>query len=92
MTLYFPVSGTDGVVSEVRSISFSDQVFSHMVVAILRELAQGPDEDIASPALPLLSDLLTAEPPAGQFRIHGRKRSSIWNLPIIWTTCWRPMA
>ena len=62
VTLYFPVSGTDGVVSEVRSISFSDQVFSHMVVAILRELAQGPDEDIASPALPLLSDLLTAEP------------------------------
>lgn len=52
----------DGVVSEVRSVSFSDQVFSNMVVAILRELAQGPTGEIDSPALPLLGDLLTADP------------------------------
>lgn len=62
VTLYFPVSGTDSVVSEVRSISFADQVFSNMVVTILRELAQGPAGEINSPALPLLSDLLTADP------------------------------
>lgn len=62
VTLYFPVSGMDGVVSEVRSVSFSDQVFSNMVVAILRELAQGPTGEIDSPALPLLGDLLTADP------------------------------
>ena len=60
VTLYFPVSGTDSVVSEVRNVSFADQVFSNMVVTILRELAQGPAGEINSPALPLLSDLLTA--------------------------------
>lgn len=62
VTLYFPVGGTDGVVSEVRTISFADQVFSNMVVTILRELAQGPGAQIDSPALPLLGDLLTADP------------------------------
>src|SRR5699024_2969319 len=62
VTLYFPVSGTDSVVSEVRNVSFADQVFSNMVVTILRELAQGPAGEIDSPALPLLSDLLTADP------------------------------
>lgn len=63
VTLYFPLSGTEGIASEVRTISFSDQVLSNMVVAILRELAQGPQsEDIASPALPLLAELLTSDP------------------------------
>ena len=62
VTLYFPLRDTDGVVSETRSLSFSDQVFSHMVVAILRELARGPEAEIGAPALPLLADLLTADP------------------------------
>ena len=53
----------DGVVSEVRSVSFSRSgVFPTWWVAILRELAQGPTGEIDSPALPLLGDLLTADP------------------------------
>lgn len=63
VTLYFPLSGSDGIVSEVRTISFSDQVLSNMVVSILRELALGPQDDtILSPALPLLAELLTSDP------------------------------
>ncbi len=63
VTLYFPLNGTEGMVSEVRSMSFENQVFPDMVKAILRELAAGPrDSAILSPALPLLADLLTATP------------------------------
>ena len=62
VTLYFPLAGTNGMVSEVHTISFSDQSFANMIVTILRELALGPRNQIASPALPLLADLLTASP------------------------------
>lgn len=63
VTLYFPLNETEGMVSEVRSMSFENQVFSDMVIAILRELAAGPsDKTILSPALPLLADLLTTAP------------------------------
>lgn len=63
VTLYFPLSDSEGMVSEARTISFSDQVLSNMVVSILRELALGPqDETILSPALPLLAELLTSDP------------------------------
>lgn len=63
VTLYFPLAHTEGIVSEVRSMSFENQVLSEMVIAILRELAAGPsDASITSPALPLLADLLTTTP------------------------------
>lgn len=62
VTLYFPLSGTEGVMSEVRAISFGNQVFSDMVASILRELAAGPQQAVGSPALPLLADLLTLPP------------------------------
>jgi len=63
VTLYFPLNETDGMVSEVRQMSFENQIFSDMVVSILRELASGPKDDaILSPTLPLLADLLTADP------------------------------
>lgn len=63
VTLYFPLSATEGMVSDVRPMSFENQVFGDMVVAILRELAGGPeDESILSPSLPLLADLLISAP------------------------------
>ena len=63
VTLYFPLSKTEGMVSEVRSMSFENQAFADVITAILRELASGPnDESILSPDLPLLADLLTAKP------------------------------
>ena len=63
VTLYFPLNETEGMVSEVRAMSFENQVFADMVIAILRELGAGPaDDDVQSPDLPLLADLLTAPP------------------------------
>ena len=63
VTLYFPLAGTDGMVSEVRTMSFENQLLHDMVTHILRELAAGPaQEGIGSPALPLLGDLLTSTP------------------------------
>lgn len=63
VVLYFPLNETDGMVSEMRTMSFENQVFSDMVTAILRELGAGPaDNAIQSPSLPLLADLLTAPP------------------------------
>lgn len=63
VTLYFPLNETDGMVSEARAMSFENQVFADMAVAILRELGSGPvEEGIQSPPLPLLADLLTAPP------------------------------
>lgn len=63
VTLYFPLSGADGMVSEARTLSFENQVFADMVTAILRELGAGPrDRSIASSPLPLLSDLLVSTP------------------------------
>lgn len=62
VTLYFPLSGSPGLVSEVRACSFNSQVFSDMVTVLLQELASGPQQNIDSPALPLLADLLTAPP------------------------------
>lgn len=63
VTLYFPLLHTDGMVSETRTMSFENQVFSDMVTAILRELAFGPyDQCVQSPPLPLLADLLTSTP------------------------------
>jgi len=69
VTLYFPLSGTEGMVSEVRSMSFENQVLADMVVSILRELAAGPkSSEIVSPPLPLLADLLTSTPTLSEGR------------------------
>ena len=62
VTLYFPLAGTDGMVSEVHALTFADQSFPNRIVTIMRAHALGPRDEIASPALPLLSDLLTAQP------------------------------
>lgn len=63
ITLYFPLAQSQGIVSEVQSMSFENQLLSGMVVSILRKLADGPTMDsILSPSLPLLADLLIANP------------------------------
>lgn len=63
VALYFPLADTEGMVSELRALSFENQLLPDMVISILHELSLGPKtEEIASPALPLLADLLTATP------------------------------
>lgn len=63
ITLYFPLSQSQGIVSEVQSMSFENQLLPDMVVSILRKLGDGPKTaSIRSPSLPLLADLLTAKP------------------------------
>lgn len=63
VTLYFPLANAPGLVSEVRSISFGNQVLSSMIATLLGELAIGPtQQEIHSPALPLLGDLLVSTP------------------------------
>lgn len=63
VTFYLPLINTDGMVCEVRSMSFENQLVADMVVSILQEMAAGPDDSsISSPVLPLLADLLTSTP------------------------------
>lgn len=63
VTLYFPLLESNGMVSEVRTISFENQDLDELVVSVLRELGNGPmEKSIASPPLPLLSDLLSDKP------------------------------
>ncbi|MBP3648362.1 MAG: GerMN domain-containing protein [Clostridia bacterium] len=62
VTLYFPLAHTAGVLSEVRNCSFHNQVTEDMIVVLLQELALGSQENIQTPALPLLADLLVSQP------------------------------
>lgn len=63
VSLYFPLKDSDGLVCEVRPVTFEKQELSSMVTTMLRELASGPsDLAIGSPQLPLLADLLTSTP------------------------------
>ena len=63
VTLYFPLSKSEGMVSEVRSMSFENQLTADMIVSILQEMASGPkNASIDAPPLPLLADLLTSTP------------------------------
>mgnify|MGYP002740589128 FL=1 len=41
VTLYYPLAGTPGLLSEVRSLSFANQKPSDMIVQIMRELSKG---------------------------------------------------
>ena len=62
-TLYFPLPGSNGILPEVRSISFDNQIPEDMVVRLLLELSAGPQQLTSLPTLALLRDLLT-EPPS----------------------------
>ena len=63
VTLYFPLTATNGVMSEARNISFASQQPESMIQRLIAELSAGPVSVTGSPALPLLSELLI-EPPS----------------------------
>lgn len=62
VTLYFPLPGEDGILPEVRAVSFDSQRPADMALRLLQEMTAGPQQVTASPALPLLADLLTEAP------------------------------
>lgn len=70
--LYFPLADAPGMLSEVRTCSFSNQLVPDMAVTLLRELGKGPlQNDINSPALPLLSDMLDEAPEISHSDVLG---------------------
>lgn len=62
VTLYFPLSAVNGVMSEARNITFSSQTPESMIERILQELSKGPAAVTGSPVLALLSELLNSPP------------------------------
>ena len=63
VTLYYPLAGTPGLLSEERSLSFANQKTSDMILQIMRELSKGASVDeIDSPPLNLLVEMLTDDP------------------------------
>ena len=62
VTLYFPLPYTTGVLSEVRNCAFHNQVVEDMIVVLLQEMALGSQENVQTPSLPLLADLLVSQP------------------------------
>ncbi len=71
-TLYFPLAHTPGVLSEVRNCSFGNQLPEDMVVVLLQEMALGSKENINTPQLPLLADLLIRKPTITETEESGR--------------------
>ncbi|MEF9879441.1 MAG: GerMN domain-containing protein [Clostridia bacterium] len=89
VTLYFPISGTSGMLSEVRACSFQNQLFPDMVTTILRQLGDGPQQALGSPALPLLSDLLSDPPALVDFEKQGGQIATLhfaYNLDAMLET------
>lgn len=62
VTLYFPITGTSGFMSEARVCSFADREPSNMAVTILRELAAGSKQGLNASVPPLLGDILVSPP------------------------------
>lgn len=72
VTLYFPIAHTSGILSEVRNCTFSNQLMEDMIVTLLHEMAAGSQEDIHTPALPLLADLLVNKPVVQETEESGK--------------------
>lgn len=72
VTLYFPLAHTPGILSEVRNCSFSNQLPEDMIVVLLQEMAKGSMENINTPHLPLLADLLIGKPKVLDTEESGR--------------------
>ncbi len=73
VTLYFPVTGSHGFMSEVRVCSFPSRDPSDMITAILRELAAGSSQGISTSLPPLLGDILTKAPTLSDSEEAGGK-------------------
>lgn len=61
-TLYFPAQGGNGILPEVRAVTFEGQAPYQLALGLLRELSQGAQSLDNVPALPRLTELLTQEP------------------------------
>lgn len=72
VTLYFPLAHTPGILSEVRSCSFANQLPEDMVVVLLQQLSLGSAENINTPTLPLLADLLVSKPKITETEESGK--------------------
>lgn len=72
VTLYFPLAHTTGVLSEVRNCSFHNQVMEDMIVVLLQEMALGSQENVQTPPLPLLADLLIDQPSIQETEESGK--------------------
>jgi uncharacterized ParB-like nuclease family protein len=62
VTLYFPLPTQNGIVAEVRNLTFADQVPSDMIEQIIAEIAEGPATVGGSMGLSALPALLTEAP------------------------------
>ncbi len=62
VTIYHPLSNSDGIVAHVHSCSFEDQSFTTIATTLLRQISLGLSGDIVTPSLPLLTEMLEAEP------------------------------
>jgi len=62
VALYFPIVGIEGLLPEVRNITFDSQALTDMAIRLLEELGKGPQQKGYSPPLPLLSELLLEAP------------------------------
>ncbi|MBE5801853.1 MAG: hypothetical protein E7319_06150 [Clostridiales bacterium] len=72
VTLYFPHAKAPGILSEVRSCTFRNQLIPDMIVTLLHELAAGSQQGIDTPALPLLADMLSEAPKVVESEENGK--------------------
>lgn len=70
-TLYFPLPGQDGVLSEARSITYDSQQPAQIVEKLLQELASGPKQLSLSPSMTLLRELLDDSPQVTEIQNGG---------------------
>ena len=66
VSLYFPLSATNGVMAEARSITFTSMDLPDMTVALLQALSDGAARVKNSPAMSLLAAYLTETPEISQ--------------------------
>ena len=71
-TLYFPLSTGDGLLPEVRTLSFTGQHLPQLMLELLNALSIGPAQRSEALALPLLSGLLAGEPVIADLETGGR--------------------
>lgn len=71
VTLYFPLTGGDGVMCESRSVTFENQRASDMVSELIRQLSLGSGEIYGAPPLKGLDGMLNGAPIVGDMRDTG---------------------
>ena len=69
-TLYFPLAMGDGLIPEVRTLSFTGQLPTQLITELLSALSVAPPQGAVT--LPSLTDLLDAEPLISDLPTGGR--------------------